>query len=158
MNWSDKHTWKQSFLPTFICLAGCSIGAMGIAFYLIGYNWFLVLSISLVAGFITCMIFMMVWHLLFLKMNLKDSFRSSYTMSLVPIFIMIVAENIILLLMTPEFSTHEAHMKTANGLGLMLFAMSCGFILAMPYNYYQLQKTGKACHDESITSSEHLHS
>ncbi len=63
INWLDKRVWKQCFISTFICLVGCSIGVMGTAFYLGGYNLLLVLLISLIAGFITCMAFMVIWEI-----------------------------------------------------------------------------------------------
>ncbi len=46
----------------------------------------------------------------------------------------------------PKFQAHEMLMNTSHSYGAMLLAMSLGFVLSLPYNYYQLQKTGKACH------------
>ena len=97
MNWLDTHTWKQCFISTFICLIGCSIGVMGTAYYLVGFNLLLVLASSLIAGFITCMIFMIVWEVIVHKMNFKEAIKHSYKMSLVSILIMMLTENLILL-------------------------------------------------------------
>lgn len=149
MNWSDKNIWKQCFVSTFICLLGCSIGVMGTAFYLVGYNLLFVLLISLIAGFITCMIFMIVWEVTVHKMNLKEAIKHSYKMSLVSIMIMMLMENLILLFVIPNFSSHQMQMDmgATHDFGIMAIAMSFGFIFALPYNYYQLQKTGKICHE-----------
>jgi hypothetical protein len=149
MNWTDFKIWKQSFISTFICLAGCSIGVMGTAFYLVNYNWFFVLLVSLIAGFISCMIFMVLWEIIFHKMSFKDAIKHSYKMSLVTIAIMIISENLIMTFVAPLFSSHQMKMQinTMHGFSLMLIAMSFGFLLSLPYNYYQLQKTGKICHE-----------
>lgn len=151
MNWSDKNIWKQCFVSTFICLIGCSIGAMGTAFYLINYNLFFVLLVSLGVGFISCLAFMVIWHMLFSQMNLKDSLKSSYKMSIVSILIMMLTENLILLFIIPKFSSHQMQvgmdMGLKHDLGMMAIAMSFGFLFSLPYNYYQLQKTGKICHE-----------
>lgn len=149
MNWLDKNIWKQCLVSTFICLIGCSIGAMGTAFYLNNYNLFFVLLVSLGVGFISCLVFMVIWHLLFRQMNLKDSFKSSYKMSIISILIMMLTENIIILFIAPNFSPHDMDMSIhkAHSYGTMIFAMSLGFLFSLPYNYYQLQKTGKICHE-----------
>lgn len=149
MNWSDIQIWKQCLISTFICLIGCSIGTMGISFYLISYNWLLVLLISLLAGFITCMIFMVLWHTIFKNMSLKDSIISSYKMSLVSILIMMLTEMLIIRFVAPIFLSHQMNDMSAmpsHNLITMVVAMSLGFVLSLPYNYYQLQKTGKICH------------
>ena len=146
INWLDKQIWKQCFVSTFICLTGCSIGAMGSAFYFINYNWPFVLLISLIAGLITCMIFMIIWNMMFRQMNFKNSFESSYKMSIVSMLIMILSENCIIIFIVPNFSSHQMHMNKVYDFGIMPLAMSLGFLLSLPYNYYQLQKIGKTCH------------
>lgn len=128
---------------------GCSIGAMGTAFYLIGYNLLFVLLISLIAGFISCMVFMILWETIVHKRNLKEAIKHSYKMSLVSILIMMLTENLILLFVIPKFSSHQMQMNmgASHDLGMMAVAMSFGFIFSLPYNYYQLQKTGRICHE-----------
>lgn len=148
MNWLDIQIWKQCFISTFICLIGCSIGAMGTAYYLVGFNLLLVLASSLVAGFITCMIFMIVWEVTVHKMNFKEAVKHSYKMSLVSILIMMLTENLILLFIIPRFSSHQMNMGVTHDFGIMAIAMGFGFIFSLPYNYYQLQKNGKICHEQ----------
>ncbi len=75
-------------------------------------------------------------------------------MSLVSMLIMMLAENIILLYIAPQFLSHQMNgtgihqMDThaTQTFNIMLIAMTSGFLLSLPYNYYQLQKTGKLCH------------
>jgi len=136
------------FVSTIICLIGCSIGAMGTAFYLIDYNFYFVLLISLVVGFISCLVFMVIWNVLFRQMNLKDALKSSYKMSIISILIMMITENIVIILIAPKFTSHHMAMDShsSHGYSTMIFAMSLGFLFSLPYNYYHLQKTGKICH------------
>ena len=139
MNWLDTHTWKQCFISTFICLIGCSIGVMGTAYYLVGFNLLLVLASSLIAGFITCMIFMIVWEVTMHKMNLKEAIKHSYKTSIVSIIML--TENLILLFAIPKFSSHQMTMDMDMGakhdISTKVIAMGVAFILALPYNYYQ---------------------
>ena len=146
MNWFDKYTWKKCFISTFICLLACSIGAMSTAIYLMNYDWWFVLSISIIVGFISCMIFMVIWEMAVHKMNFNDSVKHSFKMSIVSILIMILTENFILLYVFPKFSFTPMVMTGGHGFKMILFTMSFGFLLSLPYNYYYLQKTGKICH------------
>ena len=82
------------------------------------------------------------------KMNIKDAFESSYKMSLVSILIMMLTENVIILFIIPEFLSGQMHMKMGitHDFKTMFIAMGCGFLFSLPYNYHQLQKTGRICH------------
>lgn len=145
--------WKQCFISTFICLIGCSIGVMGAAFYLINYNLFFVLSISLIAGFFSCMLFMIIWETIFHKMNFKGAVKHSYKMSIISILIMMLTETIVILLIAPEFLSHQMLLNTMHGFSIMLLATGLGYLFSLPYNYYQLQNTGKICHEKSTKTS-----
>lgn len=146
MNWLDTQIWKQCFISTFIGLIGCSIGVMGSAFYLLNYNLFFVLFISLIAGFISCMVFMVLWEIIFDKMKFKDAVKHSYKMSIVSILIMTLTEVIVMQLLAPELLSYQMHPNTSHSINIMLIAMGLGYLFSLPYNYYQLQKTGKICH------------
>lgn len=130
INWLNKNTWLQCFISTFICLIGCSIGSMGTTFYLIEYNFFFVLIISLISGFITCMVFMVVMEITLHKMKLKEAIKHSYKMSLVSILIMMLTENLVILFIIPKISSHHMQMDMGvkHDLNIMLIAMSFGFI------------------------------
>ena len=125
---------------------------MGLAFYLINYNWFFVILVWLAAGFITSIVFMVIWDMLFRGINLEDSCRNSCKMSIVSMLIMMLAENMILLYIVPKFLSHQMAMAgqplmhMQQSFIVMAIAMASGFLLSLPYNYYQLQKTGKLCH------------
>ncbi len=67
-------------------------------------------------------------------------------MSIVSMAIIIVTENIIILLTYSQHSAHGINRDYSDNLLLMFIAMGIGFIFALPYNYYHLQKTGNTCH------------
>ena len=146
MDWAVKQTWKNCLISTFICLICCSIGTMGITFYLITYNWFFVLLISIIVGLSSSIIFMTLWHMLFQQMNFRDSLKSSLKMSVISMMIMILTENIIILFIAPLFSSHQMHMNSTHSFSTMAVAMLFGFLFSLPYNYYHIQKTGQICH------------
>ncbi len=145
MNWSDAQSWKNTIISTLICLVGCSIGAMGLPLLFAAYSWLFILMLSFISGFISCLIFICVWNFMFRKMTFKDALLSSFKMSFVSMLIMIAIENLILFLVPMQNSMHHQHGSEHN-IPTMIFAMCCGFVFALPYNYYQVQKTGKLCH------------
>jgi membrane protein YdbS with pleckstrin-like domain len=146
MDWSVKQTWKNCLISTFICLICCSIGTMGTTFYLISFNWMLVLLISISVGLSSSIIFMILWHMLFQQMNFRDSFKSSLKMSVTSMMIMILTENIIILFIAPKLFSHQMHMNSTHSYSTMAVAMLFGFLFSLPYNYYHIQKTGQICH------------
>lgn len=142
MNWSDKQTWKQCFTATFICLIGCSIGNMGTPYFFFAYSFLYITSLSLIIGFISCILFIILWKLIFQKESFKASLNCSLKMSIVSMLIMMLSENIIILSLIPPFSHKHSNFHVI----VMLLAMFVGFLLSLPYNYYQLYKKGKLCH------------
>lgn len=146
MDWSNRQAWKNSSISTAICLVGCSIGTMGITFYLINFNWFFVFLISLLVGFLSCLAFIIVWLMLFQKMNFITAVKSSFKMSLVSIIIMMLTENIIIHFVAPLLFSHQMHFNSAHSFSTMVIAMLFGFLFVLPYNYYYIQKTGAICH------------
>lgn len=141
MYWGNFQIWKQSVNSTLICLVGCSIGTLTVEFFFNKINnWFLVLFATYFAGLISCLVFVLLWEIVFNKMELKNAFKHSYKMSFSSILIMVVSENFIMLYVFPEFSTNSMQMNLNYEIREMLVAMSFGFFLSLPYNYYQLQK------------------
>jgi hypothetical protein len=119
---------------------------MGITLNLINFNWFFVLLISFVVGFLSCMAFMIVWLMLFQQMRFMDSLKSSFKMSIVSMIIMMLTENIIILFIAPMLYSHQMQMNSSHSFDTMVIAMFFGFLFSLPYNYYYIQKTGKICH------------
>jgi Domain of unknown function (DUF4396) len=146
MNWSDKQTWKNCFVSTFLCVVGCSVGTMGTSFYLAAYNWLYGLVVSFLTGLFTCIIFIAFWNIAFRQINFKEAIKSSFKMSIVSMVIIIGTENIIMLLTHSQHSARGMRGNYSDNLVIIFIAMSIGFLFALPYNYYILTKTGKVCH------------
>ena len=150
MNRLDKLTWKNCLVSTFICLVCCSIGTMGITVYLVNYSWLFVLLVSTGVGLSSSIILMTFWHMLFQQINFRDSLNSSMKMSVVSMLIMILTEDIIILFIAPKFSSHQMNLDMpthiSDNFNTMAIAMLFGFLFALPYNYYHIQKTGEICH------------
>jgi hypothetical protein len=89
----------------------------------------------------------MLWQMIFHQINLIDAFKLSIKMSAVSITIMMVIENTVILINSSQFSNHKMHVHDImQGYTVMIKAMSLGFLLVLPYNYYQLQNYNKVCH------------
>jgi hypothetical protein len=146
MDWYDKLTWKNCIVSTSICLVGCSIGSMGVALFLTSINFFFILLISLVAGLISCILFMIIWLILAQKMNFMESLKSSLKMSVVSMLIMMTTENLFVFFIIPKLYHHNLHANSTHNFMVMIIAMFFGFLFSLPYNYYHIQKTGQICH------------
>ncbi len=146
MYWTNKQIWKDCLLATLLCVCGCSIGTMGVLYYLSGSNWFFVLLISLVVGYLSCMLFMIPWNMTIQKIAFKKALNNCYKMSLVSMLIMMLTENLVSFVVFSKSTLHHIHAHSSRGLQVMILAMFLGFLLALPYNYYQLQKHNTICH------------
>ena len=62
--------------------------------------------------------------------------------------IIIGTENLIMHLTNSQHSAHGMQQNPSDNLLIMFIAMSIGFLFALPYNYYILTKTEKACHKQ----------
>ena len=149
MYWLSKQIWKNSIIATLLCFMGCSIGTMVINYYLnqIGLNRILILIISFIVGVVSCYLFIVGWSIFLRKMTLKESLKKSLKMSFISVAIMVATENLIMLLFDFQHTVHAFGKNYLHYLWPMLLAMGGGFLLALPYNYYVLSKTGKACHE-----------
>lgn len=148
MNWLDKQTWKNCFIASFLCLVGCSIGTMGTLFYFADYNWLYNFIVSLLIGWLSCFLFIAFWNIAFRQINFIEAMKTSFSMSIVSMMIIIVTENIIMLITNSQHAAHGMQQNPSNNLLLMFIAMSVGLLFALPYNYYILSKTGKVCHEQ----------
>ena len=140
IDWSCKHTWKQSAKNTSWCLLGCSVGDFGtILFFQLTEIPFPVLGIMVLAifnGLVTSVALETI-ILVQQKMSLKDSFRTAMGMSFISMISMEIAMN-----STDYFLTGGAVLNWWV-IPIMLLA---GFITPWPLNYWRLKKYGINCH------------
>ena len=140
IDWTCKHTWKQSAKNTAWCLLGCSIGDFGtILFFQLTKIPLPVLTIMILAiinGLITSIILETV-ILMKQKINFKDAFKTAMGMSFISMISMEISMNL-----TDYVLTGGAILNWWI-IPIMLFA---GFITPWPYNYWRLKKFGINCH------------
>jgi len=145
--WLTTTNWKRAGFNTLNCLIGCSIGDFGTIIYFqyhhSNLSMWLMMGLAIVAGLTTSVLL----ETIILKM--KEGFKwgqaltTALSMSFISMLAMELAENA-----TDYFVTGGGSIPLSNpfywaALGISLFA---GFIVPLPYNYYKLQKFGKACH------------
>ena len=140
IDWTCKHTWKQSAKNTAWCLLGCSIGDFGtILFFQLTKIPLPVLTIMILAiinGLITSIILETI-ILMKQKINFKDAFKTAMGMSFISMISMEISMNL-----TDYVLTGGAILNWWI-IPIMLFA---GFITPWPYNYWRLKKFGINCH------------
>jgi hypothetical protein len=145
--WESPANWKRAGFNTLNCLIGCSIGDFGAIIYM-QYNhphmsMWLMMGIAIIAGLTTSVI------LETIILKVKEGFAwtqaltTAFSMSFISMLAMEISEN-----MTDYFVTGGGNVPLTDSfywfaLGISLIA---GFLVPLPYNYYKLQKYGKACH------------
>ena len=145
--WSSTANWKRAGFNTLNCLIGCSIGDFGTIIYFqyhhFNLSMWLMMGLAIVAGLTTSVL------LETIILKVKEGFQwsqalsTALSMSFISMLAMELSENA-----TDYFVTGGGNIPLSNSfywvaLGISLFA---GFMVPLPYNYYKLQKYGKACH------------
>jgi len=140
LDWTCKHTWKQSAKNTAWCLLGCSIGDFGtILFFQLTKLPFPVLAIMILAiinGLVTSVI---LETLILIRQDLsfKKALKTALEMSFISMISMEVTMNL-----TDYFYTGGAELT----LGVIPLMLIVGFLTPWPYNYWRLKKYGINCH------------
>ncbi len=85
---------------------------------------------------------------MFRKIEFKEAMKRSYEMSFLSIIIMMTVAYGIMFLEQAVNSSHQMQMEKnpLDSFWAMVIPMIMGFFVTLPYNYYQIEKTGKACH------------
>ena len=140
IDWTCKHTWKQSAKNTGWCLLGCSIGDFGTILFFqltkIPIPTLMVMILAIINGLITSIILETI-ILMRQKINFKDSFKTAMGMSFISMVSMEVAMNF------TDFIFTGGAILNWWIIPIMLLA---GFITPWPYNYWRLKKFGVTCH------------
>lgn len=153
INWLDKNVWKQNLKSTFICFISCSIGMMLTTLFFMTISIAFQFVVSVLASFILSFTVLAFWNIIVKKIYYKEAIKSSYYTSFISIIIMMVISYLFMLLLQP-YSSHQMSMSSTVSMNmnvlsvfpLMLISMVVGLLVALPFNYYILHKTGRACH------------
>ena len=139
LNWFNKLNWQRSSINTAWCLLGCVIGDFGTIIWFQIYfpeiTPLYVMSIAMVNGILTSIALETV--ILSRQMVLSIAFKTAVGMSLVSMISMEAAMNLV-----DYFLVGGARIVWW-AIPPMLLA---GFVTPLPYNYWRLEKMGKACH------------
>ena len=139
INWHCKHSWKKASYNTSWCLLGCAIGDLGTIAYFqyFGIDWpvWAILSLAIMNGLLTSI--MLETIILMRQMALAIAFKTAIGMSLISMIAMEAAMNI-----TDVMLTGGAILTW----WVIPFMLIAGFVTPLPYNYWRLKASGKACH------------
>ena len=137
--WSTAKTWQESAYNTLWCLIGCSIGDFGtIAFFQVSKidaAPYFILSLAIVNGLITSILLETI--LLARKgMAVNKAFGTAMGMSFISMISMETTMNI-----TDYYLTGGAKLVW----WVVPIMLIVGFLTPWPYNYWRLEKYGRAC-------------
>ncbi len=144
--WNNRKSWKRATFNTFNCLIGCSIGDFGMLIFLQAYypetSLALQMVLAIIAGLTTSVILETVILKSREKFNWTLAFETALSMSFISMVGMEIAMNATDFMITGG----KAAFNTVSYWLAILPAMVAGFLMPLPYNYYKLEKHGKACH------------
>lgn len=144
--WGDGRVWRRASLNTLSCLIGCSIGDFGMIIYLQafhpGTSMAVQMALAIVAGLMTSVMLETVLMRYREKFAWGAALRMAISMSFMSMVAMEVAMN------TTDFMITGGRLALTDPAYWLAFipAAAAGFLVPLPYNYYQLKKHGKACH------------
>jgi hypothetical protein len=138
--WNNTNNWIKSAHNTKWCLIGCAIGDFGtIAFFQFS-NYQLptmtIMVLAMVNGLLTSILLETV-ILIRSGFNLSDALKTALGMSFISMLAMEAAMN------TTDYLLTGGALLTW---WVIPIALLVGFLTPWPYNYWRLQKHGKACH------------
>ena len=146
ISWKNTVNWKRASFNTLNCLIGCSIGDFGMIIFLQAYYpetpMYLQMVLAIIAGLITSIALESTILRVREKFNWSLALKTAFSMSFISMVGMEIAMN------TTDFmiTGGKASFDTPGYWLALIPAMIAGFLLPLPYNYYKLQKHGKACH------------
>jgi copper chaperone CopZ len=144
--WSESRLWRRASLNTLSCLIGCSIGDFAMIIYLQAYHpgtsMAVQMALAVVAGLITSVALETVLMRIREKFAWGAALRMAIGMSFLSMVAMEVAMNL------TDFMITGGTMALSDPRYWLAFipAAAAGFVVPLPYNYYQLKKHNKACH------------
>lgn len=122
------------------CLIGCAIGDIGTILYFqitgIAWSTLAIMSLAIVNGLITS-IMLETFILIRRGIHYKEALHTALGMSFISMLSMEIAMN------ATDWALTGGAVINLKVLPVMLLA---GFVTPWPYNYWRLEKLGKACH------------
>lgn len=144
--WTEGRLWRRASHNTLSCLIGCSIGDFSMIIYLQAYHpgtaMAVQMALAIVAGLITSVALETVLMRIREKFAWGAALRMAIGMSFLSMVAMEAAMNL------TDFMITGGTMALSDPRYWLAFipAAIAGFLVPLPYNYYQLKKHNKACH------------
>lgn len=144
--WSDSKVWKRAGFNTLNCLVGCSIGDFGMLIFLQMYYpdtpMAMQMILAIIAGLTTSVALETVILRWREKLNWNLALKTAIGMSFLSMIAMEIAMN------ATDFMITGGQMTLSDPQYWLAFipAAIMGFLVPLPYNYYQLKKYNRACH------------
>jgi hypothetical protein len=175
MQANDNLCLKKSIVTTLTCLFGCTSGnwatlaffqakdmqAMGaghngmvmdmhVAAPHHQLNMYYMIGVAMLVGFATCVIVVAAITKYQLPISWKGAFITAVNMSFISMLLM-ATEYAVRIILQPHSNIMAAmhsldYFRDTKSTAISLLALAAAFSAVLPYNYYKLKKTGKACH------------
>jgi copper chaperone CopZ len=144
--WQDTAAWRRAGSNTLNCLIGCSVGDLGMMFYLQTYYpalsvWEMMLP-AMLCGLLTSVLLETFLLHRYQQLAWGVALQTALRMSFLSMVVMEIAEN------ATDIALTGGVCQPASAAFWLALAASllAGFIVPLPYNYYRLKRYGKSCH------------
>lgn len=146
IQWNDFKIWKRAAFNTLNCLLGCSIGDLSMIIYLQHYYPTTPMLTQMILAVITGLITSIILETNLIHFREKINWNKALKIAISMSFISMVAMEITM--DTTDFFITGGKMSLSNPYYWLAFLPSAllGFLVPLPYNYYQLKKHNKSCH------------
>jgi cation transport ATPase len=144
--WKDGKIWSRASFNTLNCLIGCTIGDFGMVIYLQVYHphtpMWLQIVLATIAGLVTSVALETTIMHYREKFNWRRAFKMAVSMSFISMVAMEVAMN------ATDFMITGGKAQLGSLIYWVAFipAAVAGFLLPLPYNYFNLKKHNRSCH------------
>lgn len=144
--WSEGRLWRRASLNTLSCLIGCSIGDFAMIIYLQAYHPGTSMAIQMVLAIVAGLITSIALETVLMRVREKFAWGAALRMAIGMSFLSMVAMEVAM--NTTDFMITGGRMAFSDPMYWFAFipAALAGFVIPLPYNYYQLKKHNKACH------------
>lgn len=145
-NWKDISVWKRAGFNTLNCLIGCSIGDFSMVIFLQYFYPETSMYIQMILATITGLITSIALETSLLHFREKLIWKRAITIAIGMSFISMIAMEIAM--NTTDFMITGGKLALNNPNYWLAFIPSAivGFLVPLPYNYYQLKRHNKSCH------------
>jgi len=143
MNQKKIQMWKESVTNSFICLMGCIVASIASAKYLSHLTSLSIVTISLLVALLASMLFMILAQIWFRQMDLMSAISHSYKTSIISVLTITLTEKLIVLYLGPIIFSNRIQTTPPYDVRIIVFALSFGFLLSLPFNHFQVLKADK---------------